>query len=104
MRKAGLDSEVLAFFPSNRRTMEHFMALCDEIGGMDSVVAWQTAQELAGIKRALQEQIIEMVSREEADAATVIAEVEERVAAHDMKETDVISLLWSALMNAVDWP
>lgn len=103
MRKAGLDTEVLNFFPPNRRTMEYFTELAEKIGGMDDVVAWQKVQQLTGIKRNLQSDIIEMVSREEADADAVIEKVQEVMAESGMKETDVIAMIWTALMNSVEW-
>jgi len=103
MRKAGLDTEVLNFFPPNRRTMEHFKAAADKLGGMADVVSWQAIQQLTGIKRKLQGDIIEMIHRDEADADTVIERVQEVMAESDMKESDVIAMLWTALMSAVEW-
>merc|ERR1719223_2233826 len=55
---------------------------------MDDVVAWQAVQQLTGVKRRLQSDIIDMVQQAEAEG---------------MKESDVIGLLWTGLMNAVEW-
>lgn len=103
MRKVGLDTEVLRFFPMNKRTMEAFKALAAELGDVDQLVAWQTVQQLTSIKRGLQQKVIEMIHVDGADAAAVIEAVKEEMEEHDMKETDVTTLLWTALMNAIDW-
>lgn len=104
LRKAGLETDVLNFFPPNNRTMEDFKAAAEKIGDMDDVVAWQAVQQLTGVKRRLQSDIIDMVQQDEADAAAVIEKVQEVMAeAEGMKESDVIGLLWTGLMNAVEW-
>jgi len=103
MRKAGLEGDVLNFFPPNRRTMEDFATAANALGGMEEVVTWQSAQQLTGVKRALQNTIIEMVTQDDADAAAVIEKVQEVMTETGMNESDVIALVWTALLNAVEW-
>lgn len=105
MRKTGLDSEVLNFFPPNRQTIEHFRETCAELGDMEDILVWQLAQQVSSIKRGLQARVIELVGSDEDDGEpdNIISEIKEVMEANNLKELDTINLIWSGIMGAIEW-
>ncbi|XP_007469093.1 PREDICTED: basic leucine zipper and W2 domain-containing protein 2, partial [Lipotes vexillifer] len=82
LRKANLDKRLLELFPVNRQSVDHFAQYFTDAG----------LKELSDFLRVQQCPIKE-----------VVLYVKEEMKRNDLPETAVIGLLWTCIMNAVEW-
>nr|KAF6319206.1 basic leucine zipper and W2 domains 2 [Myotis myotis] len=78
LRKANLDKRLLELFPVNRQSVDHFAKYFTD----------------AGLKERLSQ---------ECPIKEVVLYVKEEMKRNDLPETAVIGLLWTCIMNAVEW-
>ncbi|UYV79153.1 BZW2 [Cordylochernes scorpioides] len=101
LRKAGLDSRLMEFFPVSRRTQE-FLSTTFKAHQLGQLVEYQKALEHATVKKELQSTVSALLS-EQAGVREIIPVVREHMARHSLPEQDVVVLLWTSLMAAVEW-
>lgn len=102
LRKSGLDQRIATFFPQNSRTVaditEHFKAA----PGLDEIVTWFLSQQTAEVKQQLGAMVTRMI-REEADQEAIVDAVREIQVEHKIAESEILRLLWPAMVAAVEW-
>ncbi|GAB6019389.1 Basic leucine zipper and W2 domain-containing protein 1 [Chamberlinius hualienensis] len=101
LRKAGLDSRLMEFFPVNKRSTETFEKTFTE-RGLGHIVVFQKMQENAGVKRELQKQLATMI-KEEQPAKDIIIMVKEFMLKYSLPEHEIVVLVWNTLMGSVEW-
>lgn len=101
LRKSNLDSKLLDFYPTSKRTQE---TLTDTFldAGLNQLVEYQKAQLSSSVKKELQSQLSNLI-HENAPVKELIALVKESVNKYDLTEAEVAVLLWNTLMAAVEW-
>jgi len=104
LRKSGLESKLLDFFPLNKRGPEHFNYFQSvfEDRGLAEIVKLQKAQANQEVKKDLQAYLKEAL-REGKTSKDIIAEVKEYSNKNSLTETDIVGLIWSEIMSAVEW-
>jgi hypothetical protein len=101
LKKSGLDCMLTELFPTNKRATEgmkkHFVA-----AGLPEIVTYLSSIENAGAKKELQRNlrvcIVDGTSTKE-----IIAELRENVKKHGLAEPEAVTMIWNAVMSAVDW-
>jgi len=101
LKKSGLDSMLTELFPTNKRATEgmknHFIN-----AGLPEIVTYLSSIENAGAKKELQRylrgQIAEGTSTKE-----IIGDLRESVKKHGLAEPEAVTMIWNAVMTAVDW-
>lgn len=101
LRKAGLDSRIIEFLPSSKRSLEH-LGTSFKAHGLNQLLDYVKAQENKSVKKELQTQVGEMVQNNVA-VEEIIAMVKEQVKKNALPEQEVSVLLWTSLMSVVDW-
>jgi len=101
LRKSGLETKMMDFFPPSKRTHEHFTAVFDE-RGLGELVKLQKAQASQEVKKDLQKLLTEILA-EGKGAKEICAEVKEYSLKNSLAEHDVIVIVWGTLMAAVEW-
>uniref|UniRef100_A0A1W7R927 Basic leucine zipper and W2 domain-containing protein 2 n=1 Tax=Hadrurus spadix TaxID=141984 RepID=A0A1W7R927_9SCOR len=101
LRKAGLDTRLLEFFPASKRTQDHLAATFKK-HGLTHLLEYQKAQEHSFVKKELQQQVGSRL-REKASVKEIIPIVKEYMTKYSLPEHDVSVLLWTSLMAIVEW-
>uniref|UniRef100_A0A672G0Y6 eIF5-mimic protein 1 n=1 Tax=Salarias fasciatus TaxID=181472 RepID=A0A672G0Y6_SALFA len=101
LRKANLDKRLLELFPANKRTVEHFCRYFGE-RGLTELADFLRLQQSLGTRRELQRELQERLSQRR-PLKEVVLYVKEEMKRSELPEQVVVGLLWSCLMNAVEW-
>lgn len=101
LRKSNLDSKLLDFYPTSKRTQET-LTVSFLNAGLTQLVEFQKAQLGTSVKKELQSQLSNLVN-ENAAVKELIALVKESMAKYTLTEPEVAVLLWNTLMAAVEW-
>lgn len=101
VRKAGLDSRLMEFFPVSKRTAEN-MSATFKLHGLSQLLEYLKAQENAVVKKELQHQVGELL-KDGAQVKEIIPVVKEHMTRHSLPEHDVAVLLWTSLMAMMEW-
>ncbi|TSK31411.1 Histone-binding protein RBBP4 [Bagarius yarrelli] len=101
LRKAGLDKKLLELFPANKQNVEHFSMYFNE-AGLKELSDFLRVQQSLGTRKELQKELQERLSQE-CPIREIVVYVKEEMKRNDLQEQAVIGLLWSCLMNAVEW-
>ncbi|KAJ1965449.1 hypothetical protein IWQ62_002664, partial [Dispira parvispora] len=101
LTKNKLDSRLIEFFPPNKQDEESF-ARHFEVEEMKAIVDWHHGVRENTLKVELVDHVREMVQEEESarDVASYIAKCSRE---NHWSESDVATLVWDAVMGAVDW-
>jgi len=100
-KKSGLESRLMDFFPPNKRNPEYFDSVFQE-RGLAEIVRLQKNQASQEIKSSLQK-IVEDALEDNKSAKEIIAEVKDYSRKYNLPESDIVTILWSSLMGAVEW-
>ncbi|XP_035224255.1 basic leucine zipper and W2 domain-containing protein 1-like [Stegodyphus dumicola] len=101
LRKAGLDSRLLDFLPTSKRSIEYLSATFKS-HGLNQLLDYLKAQENKNVRKELQQQVGELL-KENVPVDDIIAVVKEQVKKNALPEQEVPVLLWTTLMTVVDW-
>jgi len=101
LKKSGMDSMLTELFPTNKRTTEnmknHFIS-----AGMPEIVTYLSSIENAGAKKELQRNLRSAIS-EGQSTREIVADLKDSVKKHGLAEPEAVTMIWSAVMTAVDW-
>ncbi|GFR22303.1 basic leucine zipper and W2 domain-containing protein 1 [Trichonephila clavata] len=101
LRKAGLDTKLLEFLPSSKRSIE-FLSETFKSHGLTQLTDNLKAQENKSVKRELQQQVVELM-KENATLDEVVSYVKDQMKKNGLSEHEIVVLLWTSLMTIVDW-
>lgn len=101
LRKSGLDSKILDFYPTSKRTQETLSTTFTN-NGLTQLVDFQKAQLGSSVKKELQSKLSDLI-HENAGTKELITLVKESVLKYTLTESEVSVLLWNTLMSAVEW-
>ncbi|XP_004400260.1 PREDICTED: basic leucine zipper and W2 domain-containing protein 2 isoform X2 [Odobenus rosmarus divergens] len=101
LRKANLDKRLLELFPVNRQSVDHFAKYFTD-AGLKELSDFLRIQQSLGTRKELQKELQERLSQE-CPIKEVVLYVKEEMKRNDLPETAVIGLLWTCIMNAVEW-
>ncbi|XP_053876348.1 eIF5-mimic protein 1 isoform X2 [Malaclemys terrapin pileata] len=101
LRKASLDKRLLELFPANRQNVEHFAKYFTD-AGLKELSDFLRVQQSLGTRKELQKELQERLSQE-CPIKEVVLYVKEEMKRNDLPEPAVIGLLWTCIMNAVEW-
>uniref|UniRef100_H3AET0 eIF5-mimic protein 1 n=2 Tax=Latimeria chalumnae TaxID=7897 RepID=H3AET0_LATCH len=101
LRKANLDKRLLELFPVNRQTVEHFAKYFTD-AGLKELSDFLRVQQSLGTRKELQKELQERLSQE-CPIREVVLYVKEEMKRNELSEPAVIGLLWTCVMNAVEW-
>ncbi|ODN03441.1 Protein krasavietz [Orchesella cincta] len=101
LKKTGLDMKLMEYFPPNKRTHEYFdKAFMDK--GLGEIVKLQKAQASQEVKKDLQKNVSDALAEGKA-VKEIINEVKDYSLKNNLAEHEVIAILWTTLMAAVEW-
>uniref|UniRef100_A0A668A413 eIF5-mimic protein 1 n=1 Tax=Myripristis murdjan TaxID=586833 RepID=A0A668A413_9TELE len=101
LRKANLDKRLLELFPANKQNVEHFSKYFNE-AGLKELSDFLRTQQTLGTRKELQKELQERLSQE-CPIREMVVYVKEEMKRNELQEQAVIGLLWTCLMNAVEW-
>ncbi|XP_073533360.1 eIF5-mimic protein 1 [Phyllobates terribilis] len=101
LRKANLDKRLLELFPSNRQTVEHFSKYFTD-ADLKELSDFLRVQQSLGTRKELQKELQERLS-EECPIKEIVMYLKEEMKRSGIPEPAVIGLLWTCVMNAVEW-
>ncbi|XP_078284962.1 eIF5-mimic protein 1 [Rhinoraja longicauda] len=101
LRKANMDKKLLELFPANKQNFDHFAAYFTE-AGLKELSDFLRVQQSLGTRKELQKDLKEKLSQE-CPIREIILYVKEEMKRNDLLEQAVIGLLWTCIMNAVEW-
>jgi len=101
LKKSGLETKLTEFFPLNKRGTEYFQESFEE-KGLAEIVKLQKAQANQEVKKDLQKCISDALA-ENKQAKEIINEVKEYSQKYNLVEHEVIAIVWTTLMAAVEW-
>jgi len=102
LRKGGLDQKLDVFFPQNERTVENIVSHLTAAGGLEDLVTWFMGQQTAEVKKQLHFDVRGMIKNEVAQDA-IIEKVRAVQVENRIPESQIIKILWSAMMEAIEW-
>ncbi|ROK35761.1 Histone-binding protein RBBP4 [Anabarilius grahami] len=101
LRKANLDKKLLELFPANKQNVEHFTKYFTE-AGLKELSDFLRVQQSLGTRKELQKELQERLSQQ-CPIREIVVYVKEEMKKNDLQEQAVIGLLWTCLMNDVEW-
>ncbi|GFU04647.1 basic leucine zipper and W2 domain-containing protein 1 [Nephila pilipes] len=101
LRKAGLDTKLLEFLPTSKRSIE-FLSETFKSHGLTQLTDNLKAQENKSVKKELQQQVVELL-KESTSVDEIICHVKDQMKKNGLPEHEVVVLLWISLMTSVDW-
>ncbi|XP_069032926.1 eIF5-mimic protein 1 [Embiotoca jacksoni] len=101
LRKANLDKRLLELFPANKQNVEHFSKYFTE-AGLKELSDFLRVQQSLGTRKELQREMQERLSQQ-CPIREMVVYVKEEMKRTALQEQAVIGLLWTCLMNLVEW-
>uniref|UniRef100_A0A4W6FI36 eIF5-mimic protein 1 n=1 Tax=Lates calcarifer TaxID=8187 RepID=A0A4W6FI36_LATCA len=101
LRKANLDKRLLELFPASKQNVEHFSKYFNE-AGLKELSDFLHMQQSRGTRKELQKELQERLSQQ-CPIREMVVYVKEEMKRNELQEQAVIGLLWTCLMNAVEW-
>ncbi|XP_070585183.1 eIF5-mimic protein 1 [Erythrolamprus reginae] len=101
LRKANIDKRLLELFPPNRQNVDHFAKYFTD-AGLKELSDFLRVQQSLGTRKELQRELQERLSQE-CPIKEMVLYVKEEMKRNDLPEPAVIGLLWTCIMNAVEW-
>uniref|UniRef100_A0A2D4Q6L9 eIF5-mimic protein 1 n=1 Tax=Micrurus surinamensis TaxID=129470 RepID=A0A2D4Q6L9_MICSU len=101
LRKANLDKRLLELFPANRQNVDHFAKYFTD-AGLKELSDFLRVQQSLGTRKELQRELQERLSQD-CPIKEMVLYVKEEMKRNDLQEPAVIGLLWTCIMNAVEW-
>jgi len=101
LKRSGLDAMLTELFPTNKRSAEN-MKNCFISADQPEIVTYLASMENAGAKKDMQ-RTLRMHIREERPTKEIVMELKENVKKNGLMEQEAVSMIWSAVMSAVEW-
>ncbi|XP_045620155.1 eIF5-mimic protein 2 isoform X1 [Procambarus clarkii] len=101
LRKAGLDSRLMEFLQANKRTDENFKNLFQQKGLEEILGIYKNLEKETSLKE-LQIYLSQQVN-EGASVKDIIVGVQEIAKKNSIQEPQIVSAIWSSVMDAVEW-
>ncbi|CAG0879901.1 unnamed protein product [Cyprideis torosa] len=98
LKKAGLESKLMQFFPMNKRNKDHFHALFKD-NGLAEIVEFHLTQANAEVKKELQVEVDRMV--QDGDSPKEI--VTFLKLRNELEEREIVGIVWNGVMSSVEW-
>ncbi|KAL5274528.1 BZW2 family protein [Megaselia abdita] len=101
LKKGGLESKLMEFFPLNKRTEENFrQVFLDK--GLTEIVKLHKAQESQEAKRELTQALLDDIHDNKAHK-DIIVDIKELALKNSIPEHEIIGLIWSTVMSLGEW-
>ncbi|XP_039188681.1 basic leucine zipper and W2 domain-containing protein 2 isoform X2 [Crotalus tigris] len=101
LEKAFEDEIKKELFPANRQNVDHFAKYFTD-AGLKELSDFLRVQQSLGTRKELQRELQERLSQE-CPIKEMVLYVKEEMKKNDLPEPAVIGLLWTCIMNAVEW-
>ncbi|CAL1584137.1 unnamed protein product [Knipowitschia caucasica] len=101
LRKSGLDKRLLELFPPSKQSVDHFYKFFSD-AGLKELSDFLRVQQSLGTRKELQKELQERLDQH-LPIKELVLYVKEVMKKHELQEPAVMGLLWSCLMNAVEW-
>lgn len=101
LRKSSLDKRLLELFPSSKQTADHFCKYFTE-AGLKELADFLRVQQSLGTRKELQKELQDRLDQN-VPIKEMVAYVKEEMKRNQLQEPVVMGLLWTCLMNAVEW-
>ncbi|XP_043546935.1 basic leucine zipper and W2 domain-containing protein 2-like [Chiloscyllium plagiosum] len=101
LKKSNLDKRLLELFPANKQNFEHFATYFTN-AGLKELSDFLRVQQSLGTRKELQKELKEKLSQE-CPIREIVLYVKDEMKRNDLPEQAVIGLLWTCVMNAVEW-
>jgi hypothetical protein len=104
LRKGGMDQKIQMFFPQNKRSVSAITDHFKSAGGLEDIVTWYLSQQTAEVKNELGLMVTQMLQDEAGvEQSKLIESIRDVQVDHRIPESEIIKLLWPALIAAVEW-
>jgi len=101
LKRTGLETRLMEFFPINKRSPEIFSGAFEE-RGLAEIIKLQKAQANQEVKKDLQKYVSEALG-ENKSAKDIITEVKDFSMKYNLVEHEVVTIVWTTLMAAIEW-
>lgn len=101
LRKSNLDKRLLELFPASKQNADHFCKYFTD-AGLKELSDFLRVQQSLGTRKELQKELQERLSQN-CPIKEMVMYVKEEMKRNELQEPVVIGLLWTCLMNAVEW-
>ncbi|XP_054709842.1 LOW QUALITY PROTEIN: eIF5-mimic protein 2-like [Uloborus diversus] len=101
LRKAGLDSRLMDFFPVSKRSIENLSGTFKS-NGLSQLLEYLKAQENQSVKKELQVHVGQLL-KDGAQVKEIIPIVKDQMKKYSLPEPEVAVLLWTSLMTMMEW-
>ncbi|KAH8340571.1 hypothetical protein KR059_001269 [Drosophila kikkawai] len=101
LKKGGLESKLMDFFPPNKRTEEYFkQVFLDK--ELNEIIKLHKAQASQEAKRELQQALIDDINDEKAHNE-ITADIKEFSQRNNIPDHEIIVIIWSTIMSLGEW-
>merc|ERR1712241_564693 len=101
LKKSGLDNNLDQLFPTNKRTAENIKNIFIS-ADQQEIVTYLAGMENAGAKKDVQRSLKSSIN-DEKPIKEIVADLKEAVKKNGMGEHEAVSMIWVAVMTAVDF-
>jgi len=101
LKRTGVETRLMEFFPLNKRTPEIFQGAFEE-RGLAEINKLQKSQANLEVKKDLQKYVADALA-ENKSAKDIIAEVKDYSVKYTLVEHELVAIVWTTLMGAVEW-
>jgi len=101
LKKSGLDNNLDQLFPTNKRTAENIKNIFIS-ADQQEIVTYLAGMENAGAKKDVQRSLKSSIN-DEKPIKEIVADLKEAVKKNGMGEHEAVSMIWIAVMTAVDF-
>jgi len=101
LKNCNLGSRLLEFFPPNKRNIDHFTVILKK-HQLGEIVEYYKTQANNEVRKELIE-LLEEGIKSEGSIKELIAIVKESRERSSFSESEIVSIIWSAVMGAMDW-
>ncbi|XP_073840959.1 basic leucine zipper and W2 domain-containing protein kra [Musca autumnalis] len=101
LKKGGLESKLMDFFPPNKRTEENFKQVFLE-KELTEIIKLHKAQASQEAKRELQQTLIDDIN-DEKPHSEISANIKELAQKSNIPDNEIIIIIWSTIMSLGEW-
>ncbi|XP_014093783.1 protein krasavietz [Bactrocera oleae] len=101
LKKGGLESKLMDFFPPNKRTEEYLKQVFLE-KELTEIIKLHKAQASQEAKRELQQTLIDDIHDEKAHSE-ITADIKEFALRNNIPDHEIIIIIWSTIMSLGEW-
>lgn len=101
LKKAEIDGKLMELFPVNKRSIEAFESYFTG-ADLKPIVDFQRSQYARNASKELKTRLKKLLQNE-VSSKELIASSRECAEKHNLSDSEVIGILWSSIMNSVEW-